>query len=105
MRISNGLSQGAAEYIALRRFLEGETNETERRFVGAVLGEVMQNELTPRQRAYFLLYYTGGMTSGQIAAQYGVNRSTVCRALASARSRVAKPLRYVLLALRRAQGG
>lgn len=55
-----------------------------------------QQELTARQQEMVRLYYDEGMTMPQIAAQLGVNRSTVCRTLRRARERLYRFLRYTL---------
>ena len=55
---------------------------------------VMEHELTPMQRETLLAYYFGGQNICQIAAQRGVNKSTVCRTLHRAEARMRRCLRY-----------
>lgn len=51
-------------------------------------------ELTPRQTQCVKLYYGGGATEREIAAQLGVAPSTVCRHLKKARARLGQVLGY-----------
>ena len=52
------------------------------------------NELTDCQRRYLLHYYRDCMTMRAIAAEYGVNVSTVSRTLRRARNRLRRILQY-----------
>lgn len=58
------------------------------------LRRVMAAELTDCQREVLEAVYFGGKTQAQIAAERGVNRSTVCRTLRRAESRLRRFLRY-----------
>ena len=58
------------------------------------LRRVVERELTQTQREVLLAYYFGGRTMEQIARERGVCRSTVCRTLHRAESRVRRCLRY-----------
>lgn len=60
------------------------------------LRRAREQELTPRQREMVTLYYDRGMTTLEIAAELGVNRSTVSRTLRRARNRLYRCLRYAL---------
>lgn len=65
--------------------------EAERRLFGSypkLLAEVLDNRLTYRQKCYIMLYYKDGLTMEQIAARYGVTRSTVSRTVKRARDRL-----------------
>lgn len=55
---------------------------------------VMEHELTERQREVLDAVYFGGKSQAQIAAERGVNRSTVCRTLQRAETRLRRFLRY-----------
>ena len=55
---------------------------------------VIREELTPLQRETLLLYYFEKMTIPQIAAQRGVNKSTVSRTLHRAEDKLRRFLRY-----------
>lgn len=55
---------------------------------------VIQEELTPAQREVLIAYYFQDMNMTQIAAQRGVNKSTVCRLLHRAEDRLKRILRY-----------
>lgn len=55
---------------------------------------VMEQELTALQRETVLAYYFQGQNICQIAAERGVNKSTVCRTLHRAEKRLRRCLRY-----------
>ena len=55
---------------------------------------VIREELTPLQRETVLAYYFQEMTIPQIAADRGVNKSTVSRTLKRAENRLQRCLRY-----------
>lgn len=55
---------------------------------------VIEQELTPLQRATVLAYYFQGRNICQIALERGVNKSTVCRTLHRAETRIRRCLRY-----------
>lgn len=55
---------------------------------------VIEQELTPLQRETVLAYYFQGMNICQIAQDRGVNKSTVCRTLHRAETRIRRCLRY-----------
>ena len=55
---------------------------------------VIRCELTPRQREIVERFYTDGQTVTKIAAELGVNKSTVSRTLARARRKLRMCLRY-----------
>ena len=60
------------------------------------LRQAREQELTPRQRQMLELYYERRMTIPQIAAELGLNPSTVSRTLRRARDRLRRCLRYAL---------
>jgi RNA polymerase sigma factor (sigma-70 family) len=55
---------------------------------------VIEAELTECQRRTLTAYYFRQMTIPQIAAEQGVNKSTVCRTLHRAEARLRRCLRY-----------
>ena len=55
-----------------------------------------EQELTPRQQEVLALYYDQGLNIPQIAAQLGVNCSTISRTIRRARQRLYRCLRYSL---------
>ena len=55
---------------------------------------VIQEELTPLQRETLVAYYFQEQTLAQIAADRGVNKSTVCRTLQRAEEKLRRFLRY-----------
>ena len=55
---------------------------------------VIQEELTPLQRETLVAYYFQEQTLAQIAADRGVNKSTVCRTLHRAEEKLRRFLRY-----------
>lgn len=56
--------------------------------------EVMEHELTERQRQTLIAYYFRQMTMPEIAQEQGVNKSTVCRTLHRAENKLRRYLRY-----------
>ena len=56
--------------------------------------EVILGELTPLQRDTLSAYYFHEQTLEQIAADRGVNKSTVCRTLHRAEEKLRKFLQY-----------
>lgn len=58
------------------------------------LHRVIQGELTPLQRDVVCAYYFQRRTMSQIAADRGVNKSTVCRTLQRAEARLKRCLKY-----------
>ena len=55
---------------------------------------VIREELTEKQRQVLLAYYFEEKTIVAIAAELGVNKSTVCRTLHRAEDRLRRFLRY-----------
>lgn len=55
---------------------------------------VVQEELTPLQRQTLIAYYFQEQTITQIAAERGVNKSTVCRTLHRAEEKLRRYLKY-----------
>lgn len=55
---------------------------------------VVQEELTEMQRQTLIAYYFQEQTIAQIAAERGVNKSTVCRTLHRAENKLRRYLKY-----------
>ncbi len=55
---------------------------------------VMEAELTERQRQTLTAYYFRQLTIPQIAAEQGINKSSVCRTLHRAEARLRRCLKY-----------
>ena len=64
------------------------TNRKQLKLCAHALTEVIQNDLTPRQKEMILLYYYQNLNNKQIADRLHVNPSTVCRTLSRARKRI-----------------
>ena len=58
------------------------------------LRRVIEGELTENQREILLAYYMENLTIPQIAADRGVNKSTVSRTLHRAEGKLRRYLRY-----------
>ena len=56
--------------------------------------KVIEEELTEVQREILMAYYFGELSQSQIAAQRGINKSTVCRTLHRAENRLRMFLKY-----------
>lgn len=56
--------------------------------------QVLQEELTPLQRQTLIAYYFQEQTIPQIAADRGVNKSTVSRTLRRAEAKLRRYLKY-----------
>ncbi|MBR1527847.1 MAG: sigma-70 family RNA polymerase sigma factor [Oscillospiraceae bacterium] len=65
-----------------------------------VLKQVIQNDLTPRQRELILLHYYQNLNNKQIAESLNLDPSTVCRTLGRARKKIYKLLHVYLDYLR-----
>ena len=55
---------------------------------------MIQEELTPLQREALIAYYFREQTISEIAAERGVNKSTVCRTLHRAEQKLRRYLKY-----------
>ncbi len=79
------------------------TNRKQLELSAHALKEVIQNDLTPRQKEMILLYYYENLNNKQIAEKLNVNPSTVCRTLGRARNRIYKLLHVYFDYLRQAR--
>lgn len=53
-----------------------------------VLRQLLDDNLTNKQKCYIMLYYRDGLTMEEIAARFGVARSTVSRTIFRGRERL-----------------
>lgn len=58
------------------------------------LQRVIDHELTDKQRRAILGYYIRQKTMPQLAEEFGVSKSTVCRTIQRAERRIRRCLRY-----------
>lgn len=58
------------------------------------LEQVIREELTQREREVLLTCYYGGKTQAALARELNVNKSTVCRTLKRAQTKLRRFLRY-----------
>ena len=87
--------------VSLREFFarSASDNQGQRRLlIGAVQRAVTQ-ELTDKQRRVFLLYYAQQRNIPAIAADLGLNKSTVARHLKVARDRLRRLFSYAMIPL------
>ena len=103
-------SFSSAEIFALqtdaKQYADWNENEPDVDFVQHTKNCVafaVQNELTEKQRQYFLKYYIDRKNMQQIASEFGVNKSSVSRTLYAARKRLARVLAYTAPHLLRAK--
>lgn len=83
-------------YEHARAAEEDETAAVRRSKLRRAVRRAVQEDLTDRQREFLLCYYFENQTMPQIAAQYGLNKSTVCRVLARGRERIRRGIKYLL---------
>ncbi len=60
-----------------------------------ILLNVIKNELTPRQREIFVLYYFKGRDTTEIAGMLGISPQAVSAAMARGRKRILRIMQYV----------
>lgn len=82
-----------------RHFMQtlfGKTQDNRRQLyiIRCALADIIENELTDRQKEMVHLYYYEGKNSREISEQLYVNKSTVSRTLYRARERIRKNLRF-----------
>lgn len=66
------------------------------RMILRALRQAWQQELTPIQKKYLVLYYEKNMTMREIAGRYGVATPTVSRTIRRGRERLRRVLQYYL---------
>lgn len=62
-----------------------------------LMRDIVNENLTKRQKCYIIKYYNKGMTMQQIAESEGVSRSTVSRTLGLARKKISCGLKPAIL--------
>lgn len=93
-------NQVSEQALSFNRFLiqklmgEAEDNSGQLAHAQKALLDILQEELTERQREVLTLYYYDGMNIPEIAETLSVNRSTVSRTLQRAKQRIYKNLRF-----------
>lgn len=69
-------------------------NEEHLELAQRALHDILEHDLTDRQRELLMLYYYEKRSEKEIAHQLGINKSTVSRTLDRAKSRIRKHLRF-----------
>lgn len=92
---------GEAEFCADKSIAaligEGESGNAEkRRLMLKIMRSVIENELSARQRQTVTLYYFQNMNIPEIAAELGVNRSTVSRTISRGRRNIMEKMKYFI---------
>ncbi len=73
---------------------EPNTNEQHLELAQRALRDILEQDLTDRQKEILLHYYYEGKTEPEIAQELGVNKSTISRTLDRAKQRIRKHLRF-----------
>lgn len=85
----------AADMAHYARLLSEEnTNEDEMSRLKVALWRALHEDISEKQRKYLLLYYGEGLNTVQIAAQEGVDKSTVARTIRRGEEALRRCLRY-----------
>lgn len=84
----------AYDYWFSHAFGREECEDKSERVCSAIYAAV-RLELSDRQRKYFTEYYFEGLTMKEIAGNYDVDKATVSRTIARARSKLERALKYV----------
>lgn len=89
---------GEAEFCADKRIAEligdGDTDGDKHRLMIKIMRNIIENELTERQRQMIGLYYFKRVNIPQIAEMLGVNRSTVSRTISRGRRNIMERMKY-----------
>ena len=90
---------GDAEFCADKRISAiigdvSESNSIQHNLMIKVMRNVIENELSERQRQVITLYYFRKMNIPEIAKMLGVNRSTVSRTISRGRRNIMEKLKY-----------
>lgn len=72
------------------------TNQRQLEIACSALKQVIQQDLTARQKEMILLYYYQNLNNKQIAEQLHLDASTVCRTLQRARKKIYKLLGFYI---------
>ena len=79
------------EYQSMRRLMRKTEDDTP---TAHLVAAALREELTPRQAEMVQLYYVEQHNMREIGRMLGVNPSTVCRTLQTARLKLRRCLRY-----------
>lgn len=90
---------GEAEFCADKKIAaligEVESNNSEKhRMMIKIMRDIIENELSERQRQMICLYYYSRMNIPEIAEMLGVNRSTVSRTISRGRRNIMEKMKY-----------
>lgn len=88
--------EGLASAAQLNRESQDERLQERKKRLNATLTAIVAGGLTDRQHEAIQLYYFEQMTMPQIAARWGVNKSTVSRTIHAAKRRIEKCMRFCL---------
>lgn len=80
------------EYQAFRWMMSPDEHDIS--FARKKLKKAVNEELTTKQKEYIYAYYVECKTMEEIAAEKGVNKSTVSRTLKRARCRLQRVMKY-----------
>lgn len=75
---------------------EGEYAQKFKRVLKQALLQVLEEELSLKQKRYLTRYYYQEESMTQIAREYGVNKSTVSRTIARGRKRLEERLEFLM---------
>lgn len=59
-----------------------------------IMNNIIENDLTERQKQMITMYYFQHMDVSEIAGKIGVNRSTVSRTISRGRKNIAEKMKY-----------
>lgn len=89
---------GEAEFCADKQISaligDAETGGDKHRLMIKIMRNIIENELSERQRQMIALYYFNRMNIPEIAEMLGVNRSTVSRTLSRGRRNILEKMKY-----------
>ena len=89
---------GEAEFCADKQISaligEGEDGGDKHRLMIKIMRNIIENELSERQRQMISLYYFSRMNIPEIAEMLGVNRSTVSRTISRGRRNILEKMKY-----------
>lgn len=78
----------------IRAIIECHNNESSVGKMKKILLNIINNELTPRQKEIIMLYYFQGIDTVTIARQHGVSPQAVSAMMSRARKRLYRIMRY-----------
>ena len=80
----------------IRAIIEARSNESSVSRLKRILLNIINNELTPRQKEIIMLYYFKGLDTVTIARQYGITPQAVSAIMSRARKRMYRIMKYCL---------